>query len=51
MMFRQWSLNATSGYAMWFTTGGTIRIAVRQLSQTWKLRHYDVIDDVITRKV
>jgi len=24
-----------------------IRIAVRQLSQTWKLRHYDVIDDAI----
>ena len=31
----------------WFTAGGAIRIAVRQLSQTWKLRHYDVIDDVI----
>ena len=31
----------------WFTTGGAIRIAVRQLSQTWKLRHYDVI----TRKL
>ena len=30
----------TSGYAMWFTAGGAIRIA-----------HYDVIDDVITRKV
>jgi len=27
--------------------GGAIRIAVRQLSRTWKLRHYDVIDDVI----
>jgi len=26
---------------------GAIRIAVRQLSQTWKLRHYDVTDDVI----
>ena len=26
---------------------GAIRIALRQLSQTWKLRHYDVIDDVI----
>jgi len=25
-----------------------MRIAVRQLSQTWKLRHYDVIDDVKT---
>ena len=35
----------------WFTAGGAIRIAQRQLSQTWKLRHYDVIDDVITRKV
>jgi len=34
----------------WFTAGGAIRIAV-QLSQTWKLRHYDVIDDVITRKL
>ena len=31
----------------WFTAGGAFRIAVRQLSQTWKLRHYDVIDDVI----
>jgi len=30
----------TSGYAMWFTAGGAIRIA-----------HYDVIDDVITRKL
>ena len=29
-----------SGYAAWFTAGGTIRIA-----------HYDVIDDVITRKL
>jgi len=35
----------------WFTAGGAIRIAVRQLSQTWKLRNYDVIDDVITRKL
>ena len=35
----------------WFRVGGAIRIAVRQLSQTWKLRHYDVIDDVITRKL
>ena len=35
----------------WFTAEGAIRIAVRQLSQTWKLRHYDVIDDVITRKL
>jgi len=31
----------------WFTAGGAIRIAVQQLSQTWKLRHYDVI----TRKL
>jgi len=30
----------TSGYATWFTAGGAIRIA-----------HYDVIDDVITRKL
>ena len=30
----------TSGYATWFTAGGEIRIA-----------HYDVIDDVITRKL
>jgi len=29
----------------WFTAGGAIRIALRQLSQTWKFRHYDVIDD------
>jgi len=35
----------------WFTAGGAIRIAVRQLSQTWKFGHYDVIDDVITRKL
>ena len=33
-------LKPTSGYATWFTTGGAIRIA-----------HYDVIDDVITRKL
>jgi len=31
----------------WFTAGGAIRIALRQLSQSWKLRHYDVI----TRKL
>jgi len=30
----------TSGYATWFTAGGAIRIA-----------HYDVIDDVMTRKL
>jgi len=35
----------------WFTAGDAIRIALRQLSQTWKLRYYDVIDDVITRKL
>jgi len=35
----------------WFTAGGAILIAVRQLLQTWKLRHYDVIDDVIMRKL
>jgi len=35
----------------WFTVGGSIRIAVRQLSQTWKLRHYDGIDGVITWKL
>ena len=35
----------------WFTAGGAIRIAVRQLLQTWKLHHDDVIDYVITRKV
>jgi len=31
----------------WLTAGGAIHIALRQLSQTWKLRHYDVI----TRKL
>jgi len=30
----------TSGYTTWFTAGGAIRIA-----------HYDVIDDVVTRKL
>ena len=30
----------TTGYATWFTAGAAIRIA-----------HYDVIDDVITRKL
>ena len=30
----------TSGYATWFTAGGAIRMA-----------YYDVIDDVITRKL
>ena len=43
--------NLTSGYTTWFTAGGAIRIALRQLWQTWKLRHYDVIDDIITRKL
>ena len=33
-------IDKTSGYATWFTAGGAIRIA-----------HYDVIDDVITRKL
>jgi len=33
-------ITITSGYAAWFTAGGAIRIA-----------HYDVIDDVITRKL
>ena len=33
-------LTTTSGYATWFTAGGAIRIA-----------HYDIIDDVITRKL
>ena len=28
-------------------SNGGNRIALRQLSQTWKLRHYDVIDDVV----
>jgi len=35
----------------WFTARGAICISVQQLLQTWKLRHYDVIDDVITRKL
>jgi len=26
----------TSGYAMWLTAGGAIRIALGQLWQTWK---------------
>ena len=34
------TLILTSGYATWFTAGGAIRIA-----------HYDVIDDVIIRKL
>ena len=37
---RDESERETSGYATWFTAGGAIRIA-----------HYDVIDDVITRKL
>jgi len=44
-------LLTTSGYVMWFTARGAIRIALLQLWQTWKLHHYDVIDDVITRKL
>jgi len=32
--------NVTSGYATWFTAGGAIRSA-----------HYDVTDDLITRKL
>ena len=44
-------INEIAATLRWFTAGGAIRIAVRQLSQTWKLRHYDVIDDVITRKL
>jgi len=43
--------NETSGYATMVHGRDAIRIAVRQLSQTWKLRHYDVIDDIITRKL
>ena len=39
----------TSGYATMVHGRCAIRIAV--LSQTWKLRHYYVIDDVITRKL
>jgi len=27
----------------WFTAGGAIRVALRQLSRTWKLRHYDAL--------
>ena len=34
------SKQVTSGYTTWFTAGGAIRIA-----------YYDVIDDVITRKL
>ena len=40
-------LTKTSGYATMVHGRGAIRIALRQLSQTWKLRHYDVIYDVI----
>ena len=43
-LFRKAPINRTkqqtSGYDTWFTAGGAIRIA-----------HYDVIDDVITRKL
>jgi len=37
---RSFITKLTSGYATWFTAGGAIRIA-----------HYDVIDEVITRKL
>ena len=37
---KQYRVKFTSGYATWFTAGGAIRIA-----------HYDVIGDVITRKL
>jgi len=50
-IFRLRNYFKTSGNATWFTAGGAIRIALRQRSQTWKLRHYDVIDDVITRNL
>jgi len=40
----------TSGYATMVHGRGAIRIALRQ-TQTCKLRHCDVIDDVITRKL
>ena len=43
----QSKLKETSGYATMVHGRGGIRIAVRQLSQTWTLRHYDVI----TRKL
>ena len=36
----KWKSSKTSGYATWFMAGGPVRIA-----------HYDVIDDVITRKL
>jgi len=45
------NIHKLSATLQWFTAGGAIRIALRQLSQTWKLRHYDVTDDVVTRKV
>ena len=38
----KWSKRETLKLAAtlrWFTAGGAIHIAVRQLSQTWKLRH------------
>jgi len=43
--------NLLAAALRWFTAGGAFRIAVRQLLQTWKLCHYDVIDDVVTRKL
>ena len=50
---KTWSdiVGKTSGYATMVHGRGAMRIAVGQLSQTWKLRHYDAIDDVITRKL
>ena len=39
-VLRLFTKRKTSGYATWFTAGGAIRIA-----------HYDIIDDVITRKL
>ena len=43
--------NKLAATLRWFTAEGAIRFAVRQLSQTWKLHYYDVIDDVINRKL
>ena len=50
-LFKGTIYNVLAATLRWFTVGGAIRISLRQLSQTWKLRHYDVIDDVITRKL
>jgi len=40
MQITELMMVATSGYATWFTAGGAIHIV-----------HYDVTDDVITRKL